>query len=178
VPSTISKEAIEDAKLRVCERIDELAPTLIEVSRRIWGAPEVAFEELQAAGWLADLLNRDGFVVESGVGGLPTAFTARRVGFASGPTIGLLSEYDALVGLGHGCGHNLLAISGVGAGLGLAAVMDGLPGTVQVHGTPAEEGPSGKTLLLRAGVFDHLDVALIFHPSSDANVLERMGSVS
>jgi amidohydrolase len=170
----LSHEAIDDMKTRVCQRIDELAPMLVDVSRRIWAAPEVAFEERQAAGWLTELLDRFGFSVESGVGGLPTAFTARRRGQAAGPTIGLFSEYDALIGLGHGCGHNLLAISAVGAGLGLSAVMEGLPGTLQVHGTPAEEGPSGKTLLLRAGVFDDLDVALIFHPSNSANVLERM----
>jgi amidohydrolase len=88
--------------------------------------------------------------------------------------VGLFSEYDALPELGHGCGHNLLAISGVGGGLGLAAVVDELPGVIQVQGTPAEEGPSGKTLLLREGVFDELDFAIIFHPADEANVLERM----
>jgi amidohydrolase len=171
---TLSQETIDDMKARVCAHIDQLAADLIEVSRRIWHSPEVAFEEHQAAAWLSELLSRAGYRVDLGVGGLPTAFTARRTGARSGPTVGLLSEYDALHGLGHGCGHNLLAISGVGAGLGLTAVMDELPGAVQVHGTPAEEGPSGKTLLLRAGVFDALDVAIIFHPSSEANVLERM----
>jgi amidohydrolase len=95
-------------------------------------------------------------------------------GGVEGPTIGLFSEYDALPGLGHGCGHHLLAISGVGGGIGLSAVIDELPGTVQVLGTPAEEGPSGKTILLRNGVFDDLDAAIIFHPSDRPNVLARL----
>ena len=105
-------------KERACRRIDEMAPVLIEVSRRIWETPEVAFEEKQASRWLADLLTAEGYDVELGVGNLPTAFTAQRRGSGAGPTVGLFSEYDALPDLGHGCGHNLLAISGVGAAVG------------------------------------------------------------
>jgi len=165
---------VKSLKQTACERIDELAPTLIDVSRNIWQTPEVAFQEHRAASWLTDLLREADSAVDSGVGGLDTAFVGRWQGRVPGPTVGLFSEYDALEGLGHGCGHNLLAISGVGAGLGLAAVIGELPGSIQVHGTPAEEGPSGKTLLLRAGVFDQLDAALIFHPANHANVLERM----
>ena len=167
-------EAIAALKQRACERIDELAPMLIDVSRRIWEHPEVAFQETESARRLIAVLADAGFAVQGGVGGLATAFTGRLAGGSGGPTVGLFSEYDALPELGHGCGHNLLAISGVGAGVGLAAVADRLPGVIQVHGTPAEEGPSGKTLLLRAGVFDALDFALIFHPSSEANILERL----
>jgi amidohydrolase len=163
-----------DLKRRACARIDELAPVLIETARQIYDNPEVAFEERQAASWLADLLARHGFAVERGVGTLPTAFTARLAGRGNGPSIGLFSEYDALPDLGHGCGHHLLAISGVGAGLGLTAVMPDLAGTIRVQGTPAEEGPSGKTILLRNGAFDGLDAALIFHPSDHANILEKM----
>ena len=161
-------------KRRACARIDELAPALIGVSRQIYEHPELAFEEEQAAGWLSDLLEQHGFAVDRGVGTLPTAFTGTLTGSGPGPTVGLFSEYDALPGLGHGCGHHLLAISGVGGGLGLSAVMAELPGTVRVLGTPAEEGPSGKTILLRNGVFDDLDAAVIFHPSDQPNILERM----
>lgn len=161
-------------KARACQRIDERASTLIEVSRRIWETPEVAFQEQQAATWLTNLLTAEGYAVESGVGNLPTAFTATRVGSGPGPTVGLFSEYDALPDLGHGCGHNLLAISGVGAAVGLAAVADELPGTIRIEGTPAEEGPSGKTLLMNAGVFEGLDFALIFHPWDEDFVLEKM----
>jgi len=170
----VTPESLAELKRRACCGIDEAAPTLTDVSRRIWANPEVAFEEHKASGWLVEVLERAGYAVESGVGGLPTAFVGTRSGSGHGPTVGVFSEYDALPELGHGCGHNLLAISGVGAGIGLAAVIDELPGRIRVYGTPAEEGPSGKTLLLRAGVFDGLDYALIFHPSDDANVLERM----
>ena len=167
-------ESIARLKRRACARIDEMGPALTRVSQRIWETPEIAFQERQASRWLGDLLEQSGYAVAMGVGGLDTAFTAHRSGAAPGPTVGVFSEYDALPELGHGCGHNLLAISGVGAGVGLAAVIADLPGTVRVQGTPAEEGPSGKTLLLREGVFDGLDFALIFHPGADANVLERM----
>jgi amidohydrolase len=169
----LAPEALDTLKQRVRSRIDEVAPRLVDVSRQIWQTPETLFQERQAAGWLAELLRDAGYEVEAGVGGLETAFTATRRNGA-GPTVGLFAEYDALPEIGHGCGHNLLAISGVGAGLGLAAVADALPGTIKIHGTPAEEGGSGKTLLLHAGVFDDLDIAVIFHPADNANVLERM----
>jgi amidohydrolase len=172
--TTIAPDRIAELKQRVCRRIDDRASTLIDLSRRIWASPEVAFEETRAAHWLADLLVTEGYDVELGAGGLPTAFTARRAGSSEGPVVGLFSEYDALPGLGHGCGHNLLAISAVGAAVGLAAVAAELPGTVRVQGTPAEEGPSGKTLLLNAGAFDGLDFAVIFHPWDEDFVLERM----
>ena len=167
-------DGIAALKERACRRIDEMAPSLIEVSRRIWETPEVAFEEERASRWLSDLLTAEGYDVVLGVGNLPTAFTAQRRGSGEGPTVGLFSEYDALPDLGHGCGHNLLAISGVGAAVGLTAVADELPGTIRIQGTPAEEGPSGKTLLLDAGVFEGLDFAVIFHPWDEAFVLEKM----
>jgi amidohydrolase len=171
---TFTAQSLRDLKQHACRRIDEMAPALVDVSRRIWKQPEVAFEEHTASRELIALLDHAGYAVAAGVGGLPTAFTARKSGATPGPTVGVFSEYDALPELGHGCGHNLLAISGVGAGIGLAALIDDLPGAVQVHGTPAEEGPSGKTLLLQEGVFRGLDFALIFHPGSEAHVLERM----
>ncbi len=172
--SMVATNRGEELKRRACARIDAAAVDLIAVSRRIWETPEVAFQEEQAAGWLTEVLLREGYAVDKGVGGLPTAFTAQLDGRGTGPTVGLFSEYDALPGLGHGCGHNLLAISAVGAAVGLAAVADELAGTIRVLGTPAEEGPSGKTLLLQEGVFDGLDFAIIFHPSDKASVLEKM----
>lgn len=171
---TLEHHHLAELKRRACTRIDEYAPILIETSRQILQHPEVAFEEVQASKWLSDLLEQHGFVVERAVGTLETAFRGTLAGNSDGPTIGLFSEYDALPELGHACGHHLLAISGVGGGLGLTAVMDELPGTIKVFGTPAEEGPSGKTILLRNSVFEGLDAAIIFHPSDHPNVLERM----
>lgn len=161
-------------KRRACQRIDDGTPELIALSRYIYEHPEVAFEEVEASTRLSSILEEAGFSVERGVGELDTAFRATISGSRAGPTMGLLSEYDALAELGHGCGHHLLAISGVGAGLGVAAVMDQLPGRAVVFGTPAEEGPSGKTILLSRGVFAGVDAAILFHPRDASGVLRQM----
>lgn len=137
---------------------------LLELSHRIHAHPEVRFEEHQAAGWLAHALEAHGFVVERGVGGLPTAFEARLDGRPGGPTVALLCEYDALPGLGHACGHNVIATMGAGAAFALAPLMADVKGHLRVIGTPAEEGGGGKALLIEAGVFDGVDVALMIHP--------------
>ncbi|HVB65581.1 MAG TPA: hypothetical protein VNE17_12670 [Nitrolancea sp.] len=130
---TLAPAEIAALKQRAVAEIDRYADQLTAVSQRIWENPEIAFQEMQAAGWLTELLLEADYRVERGVGGLPTAFTARRVSRQPGPTVGIFSEYDALINLGNGSGHNLLAISGVGAGIGLAAVADDLPGSVQIH---------------------------------------------
>ena len=156
-----------DAHLLI-DRIEaELArerDALVELSHRIHAHPEIRFEEERASAWLADALERRGFAVERGVGGLPTAFRARLDGRPGGPTVALLCEYDALPGLGHACGHNLIATMGAGAAIALAPVMGELDGSLLVIGTPAEEGGGGKIILLEAGVFDGVDAALMIHP--------------
>jgi amidohydrolase len=139
------------------------AERLWDVALALHRDPETAFAEHRAA----DRLCRElaGFDIDRGVAGLPTAFTARH-GTGAGPTVALLLEYDALPGLGHACGHNLIAAAGLGAAL---AVRDTLPapeGTVLVVGTPAEEGGGGKVTELAAGVFDGVDAALMFHPGA------------
>jgi amidohydrolase len=151
-------------------RIDALRPELEQVSRDIYANPEIAYEEHRAVGWLTELLKRHGFSVEVGVASTPTAFVAtRRRG--EGPAIAFLSEYDALRGLGHGCGHNLIATASVGAGIALADVLDRFPGKVLVIGTPAEEGGGGKIRLIRGGIFQGVDAAMMFHPDTRTQVL-------
>jgi len=150
----------------VLEAIDAAAPGLIDLARRIHANPEVGFQEAQAARWLSDLLERGGFAVQRGIADLPTAFRAEVQGRGAGPAVAFLAEYDALPELGHACGHNLIGTAAVGAGLGLAAVADRLPGRVVVLGTPAEEGGGGKVLLLQRGAFAGIDAALMFHPAS------------
>ncbi|SDJ52574.1 M20 family metallopeptidase [Streptomyces indicus] len=135
---------------------------LLALSRRIHEHPETAFEERQAAAWCAELLEQQGYLVTSPAYGLETAFTATA---GSGPTtVALVCEYDALPGLGHACGHNLIAAAGVGAALGLAPYADELGLTVRVLGTPAEERGAGKALLIDAGAFDGVDAAMMVHP--------------
>ena len=144
-------------------RVDELSQELSALSRRIHAHPELCWQEHQASGWLGDCLERElGSVVERGVAGLPTAFRAR-IGKGS-PKIAILAEYDALPEIGHACGHNLIAGSAVGAFLALARQAPHLQGSVEIIGTPAEEGGGGKIKLLEAGVFDGVDAAMMFHP--------------
>jgi amidohydrolase len=105
------------------------------------------------------------------VGGLPTAFRAELAGRAGGPTVAILAEYDALPGIGHACGHNIIATSALGAGLALARALDDFAGRLLVIGTPAEEGGGGKILLAEAGVFRGVDVAMMIHPSRSTVVM-------
>lgn len=143
--------------------VDEFSQELSALSRRIHAHPELCFQERQAAAWLSDCLERElGVQVERGVGGLETAFRAR-AGTGS-PRVAILAEYDALPEIGHACGHNLIAGSAVGAFLALAKQAEQLPGSVEIIGTPAEEGGGGKIKLLAAGVFQGVDAAMMFHP--------------
>ena len=152
-------------KAKVTEAVDRLADELEKLSHQLHDHPELAFKEERAHGWLTDFLARHGATVERGVGGLSTAFRATIPGTAAGPTIAIMAEYDALPGIGHACGHNLIATAGVGAGAALAAALGTLPfaGRIQVIGTPAEEGGAGKVKLMEAGVFAGVDAAMMIH---------------
>lgn len=156
----------------VWQRIDELSKELWDLALRIHANPELGFEEHKAAAWLTEILERGGFRVERGIGGLPTAFRAVHPAENPGPRIAILAEYDALPELGHACGHNLIAAIAVGAALGLAPFKANLPGTLLVLGTPAEEGGGGKIKLIQAGVFRDVDAAMMVHPS-DQTVVDR-----
>jgi len=162
-------EPYSEAKRRLAAAVESASAEILDLSHRIHANPEPAFEEAQAAGWIAEALRRHGYAVEHPAGSLATAIRAtRRGGRADGssakPRIGILAEYDALPGLGHGCGHNTMAASGVGAAIALAAVADELPGEIVFLGTPAEERGSGKAIMIREGLFDGLDAALLCHP--------------
>lgn len=143
--------------------VDELAPELEALARRIHAHPELAFEEHQASAWIAELLEQKGASVERPLGGLATAFRAR-IGARPAPTVAILAEYDALPEIGHACGHNLIAAGAVGAFLALSRVANELPGAVVLIGTPAEEGGGGKIRLLEAGVFEGVEAAMMYHP--------------
>ena len=155
-----------EGKRRIALAIEAARPEILDLSHRIHANPEPAFEEHRAAAWCADVLRGHGFEVELPAGSLSTAIRATRKGGrgGSGPRIGILAEYDALPGLGHGCGHNTMAASGVGAALGLAAIAADLPGEIVFFGTPAEERGSGKQVMLDDGLFDGIDAALLYHP--------------
>ena len=153
-------------KARLAAAVEAARDEIVGLSQRIHANPEPAFEEVQAASWIADVLRAHGFAVEHPAGSLATAIRATHPGRdgATGPRIGILAEYDALPGLGHGCGHNTMAASGVGAAIALAAIADELPGEIVFLGTPAEERGSGKAIMIEDGLFDGLDAALLYHP--------------
>jgi len=167
---SVAQAPVSQLKDEISTRIDTLRPELERIGRDIHANPEIGYEERQAVAWLTALLREHGFDVEVGVANTPTAFVATRRN-GTGPSIAFLSEYDALRGLGHGCGHNLIATASTGAGIGLAEALDRVAGRVQVIGTPAEEGGGGKIRLIRAGIFHEVDAAMMFHPDSRTQVL-------
>jgi len=147
----------------ISHAVDRLADELEALSIKIHDQPELAYQEVQACAWLCEFLGKQGFKVEPGAGGVETAFRAT-IEAGEGPTVAILCEYDALPGIGHACGHNVIATSGAGAGAALAAVRTQLPkGRIHVIGTPAEEGGGGKIKLINAGLFKDVDAAMMIH---------------
>jgi amidohydrolase len=154
---------MSDPRASVVATVEAYRSRLIELSNAIHSHPETAWEEYRACQWVAELLASAGFDVTPGYLGLPTAFHAV---YGSGSfRVGLMAEYDALPGLGHACGHNLIAASSAGAGIALAAVADELDLTIEVYGTPAEEGGGGKIELMDRGAFVGLNLAMMAHPA-------------
>ena len=147
----------------VLDRIDHLAPQLLELSHALYADPELAYQEVRSAARCADLLEAGGFDVEREAYSLPTAFAAR--GGGGGLHLVICAEYDALPGVGHACGHNVIAASAVGAGLGLLPVAAEAGLRLTVLGTPAEEAGGGKDDLILAGAFDGVDAAMMMHPA-------------
>ena len=151
---------------------------LFTLSRDVHAHPELNYQEYYSSDVLAGFLEKQRLQVERGIGGVETAFRATIPGGAGdGPTIAILAEYDALPEIGHGCGHNLIAMAAMGAGLGLQANAQQLPGQIVVIGTPAEEGGGGKIRLLEAGVFDGVDATLSSHPFSNRTIIPTSAPV-
>ena len=165
-------EPFTELKERVAAAVEAARDEIIDLSHRIHADPEPAFEEHHAAAWVAEVLRGHGFEVEHPAGSLATAVRAVKRGGRGGtkPRIGILAEYDALPGLGHGCGHNTMAASGVGAAIALAAVAEDLPGEIVFLGTPAEERGSGKQIMIDDGLFEGVDAALLYHPCDRSHV--------
>ena len=155
---------LETIKQRVAEEVERRADALVEASHEIHGRPELCYEERFASDLLASMCEAEGLAVERGAYGIETAFVAR-AGDGGAPTIAVLCEYDALPGIGHACGHNIIATAGLGAGLAAAAVVAETGGRLVLMGTPAEEGGGGKILMGDAGAFDDVDAAMMVHPA-------------
>lgn len=154
-----SQELREKVKAAIASERDHI----VEVSETIRVNPELGFEEFMASNLLADHLREVGYEVEKPYAGLETAFRATLKSSKPGPNVVVLAEYDALKGIGHGCGHNLIGASGLASAIGMKAVIDEIGGTFEVIGTPAEEGGGGKVFELEAGAFEGVDAALMIH---------------
>ncbi len=153
---------IEKLKAQVSNEIDARRQQLTELSLKIHSNPELGFQEVKAAAWLAQYLEENGFSIEQGICELATAF---RGSYGQGkPVIAILAEYDALPSLGHACGHNLIAACAVGAGIASKPAIDQFGGSILVIGTPAEELYGGKAIMADRGAFDNLDIAMMVHP--------------
>ena len=161
---------LDELKEKVREAVEEQRQRLHEISEFLYENPELGSEEFKAAEFLTGELEKNGFDVERGILDMPTAFCATYRGRGRGPRVAVLAEYDALPGVGHGCGHNLIAASAIGAAIAASKVMDKLDGEVLVVGTPAEEGhgPSGgaKVIMAEKGFWNDIDGAIMLHPSS------------
>jgi len=161
----------ERLKAHAAAEVEAHRQELIDLSLRIHDNPETGLQEERASAWLCEYLEKQGFQVERGICGLPTAFRAT-VGSGE-PRIAFLAEYDALPDIGHACGHNIIGTAAVAAGLGVRGVLDSTGGSVVVIGTPAEEIVGGKVIMARQGAFADLDAAMLTHPGSRDAVHSR-----
>lgn len=160
-------------KAALTEKIDRISDEILSLSHAIHDHPECGFKEYFACEQMTRLLKAHGFMTEAGTAGLPTAFTAVKRGDPSGPKIAFLAEYDALEGLGHGCGHNMIAAMAAGAGIALGDLVKEIGGSVYVIGTPGEETKGGKIEMLSKGAFSDIDYVLMCHPTSGPSMVMR-----
>ena len=172
---TISSQKVLELKQSVCQDIDARANDLVSISHQLHAKPETNFEEHFAHQILTDYIADSKVKVTRKAFDLDTAFDVRIKG-GSGPTVAVLCEYDALPGIGHACGHNIIATAGLGAGLALSAIAEQCGGNLVLMGTPAEEGGGGKIEMARKGAFAGIDAAMMIHPA-DAD-LARMNAIA
>src|SRR6201996_4866482 len=156
--------SLEQLKKDVAAAVDAMRDELLALSHSIHDEPELALEEFKSAEKLCRAVEHHDLKVERGAFGVKTAYAAE---FGDkGPTIAILSEYDALPGVGHACGHNIIATAGLGAALALSKLGAKLPGRVRYLGTPAEERFGGKEMMAREGAFEGVDAAMMVHPAN------------
>jgi len=192
--TTVSSQDVAsraDLKSEIVESVDQRFDALTDLSDKIWSFEEIAFQETKSAAALSDYAESLGFKVTRGVAEIPTAFVAE---YGSGsPIIGILGEFDALPGLsqnkvptkspmhegapGHGCGHNLFGVASLGAAAAIKDLIDEgkIQGTIRFYGTPAEEKFFGKLWMIRAGLFDDVDVVMDWHPADETKAAVQKG---
>ena len=184
----------QDAKTMVADYIDENANSYGDIAQEIWELAELGYMETESSALLQSTLDREGFEIEAGVAGIPTAFLASWKN-GDGPIIGIMAEYDALPGItqdrqpirapiegkpqGHACGHHLFAAGSTAAAIATKRWMEqtGQQGEIRLYGTPAEEGGAGKVYMVRAGLFEDVDIMLHWH-AGDVNSADASSSLS
>ena len=155
---------MEKLKQAVIRQINTERPQLTELALKIHDNPELGLQEFKACEWLTQYLAKRDFAIEKGICEMPTAFRAT---YGKGkPCIGLLAEYDALPGVGHACGHNLICTIAIGAAVASKQIVDQCGGSIVVIGTPAEENYGGKIVMASKGAFSDLDAAMLVHPDT------------
>ena len=159
----LNKEKTSNMKKVLLEKLNLVKNDMIKISDYIFDNPEVGLEEIKASSILTDYLDKHGFYVEKGVGGIDTAFRAVYENGIGGPSIGILVEYDALEGIGHACGHHMQGPIGIGVAVTLKNYFKDKPYKLVIYGTPAEETVSGKLMMVKNGCFMDIDVALMTH---------------
>ncbi|MFU8690720.1 M20 family metallopeptidase [Rossellomorea sp. FS2] len=164
---------VDTLRDQIIASLEENKEKYIAISHSIHDRPEIGNEEFYASKTHAELLESEGFTVERGVAGHETALLARRKSAKPGPAIAFLAEYDALPGLGHACGHNIIGTTSVSAAIALSKVIDETGGEVVLFGTPAEEGgPNGsaKGSFVKHGLLEGIDAALMVHPANSTRI--------
>jgi amidohydrolase len=156
-------------KDKVKQLVDQMKQELIELSDEIYKNPELGYEEYNSCRLHEEILQKYGFKVQKKYLGVDTAFRAEYTSNKEGPTIAFLAEYDALPGIGHGCGHNILGTTSTGAGIVLSQLLDEIGGKVVVFGTPAEETSGAKVLFVEKEAFNDIDVSMVAHPNMSYN---------
>ena len=170
---------MKEIQNRAEKKVEMLAPELKELSLKIHENPELGKEEFKACRWQVELLKKYGFDAQYNFCGIPTAYHASYISGKPGPKLAFLAEYDALAGLGHGCGHNLIAMVSVGSGIASTEFADEFGGEIHVIGTPAEESAGAKVPMAKAGAFDDFDAVMMAHPASmDAESPDTMAIIS
>ena len=192
VAAAATAQELSPAKKTALEIVASIDGDIEAMAHTLWRHAEIALTEQRSAAFLADVLEKEGFSVDRGVAGMPTAFVAE---WGEGePIVGVLAEFDALPGIGneavprrepradghphgHGCGHNLFGAGSVGAAIALKRTLDrhDLGGTVRLYGCPAEETVVGKVYMAKEGLFDDLDAALDWHPDLETGVNNQTG---
>jgi len=171
---------MQNLKREIDSHIDTLANELAEVSRFIYEHPEVALQEKKAAGKITEVLARHGFQVQMPAVDMDTAFVASLHHGKERPHVAFVAQYDALLNLGHACGHNLCTTASLGAALGTAKILSALGGKVSVIGTPSEEvlTSSGKLKMIEAGIFEDVDAAIATHPHTGTYLAEKFLAIN